>query len=390
MRIALFAWESLHSIAIGGVAAHVTELAAAFQRRGHETHVFVRLGAGQSTYQLIDGVHYHRCPIDLDPDFVAETNNMGNSFVYFLGETEAHQGGAFDIVHAHDWLCAKALVQAKNDRGRRAVLTLHSTEYGRCGNFHHGGQSARIRAIEAEGAYCADRVITVSSALADEVKWQYQVPDWKLRTVHNGINCSRFDGIIDPAICRGTYGIGPLDPMALYVGRMSTQKGPDLLLEAVPGILEHRADAKIVFVGDGDMKPYLEHRAWELGVRHAVRFLGAMGAGSDLVNLYRSTDVVCVPSRNEPFGMVILEAWAAGKPVVVTENGGPRYITSHGEDGFVVYANPQSICWGINTIFGDFEHARWMGERGRVKAAYGFSWDVVASQIEGIYGELAH
>jgi glycosyltransferase involved in cell wall biosynthesis len=388
MRIALFAWESLHSIAVGGVAAHVTELAAAFQRRGHEAHVFVRLGAGQGTYQFIDGVHYHRCPIDLDPDFVTETNNMGNSFVYFLGQTEAHQGGAFDIVHAHDWLCSKALIQTKNDRGRRAVLTLHSTEYGRCGNFRHEGQSARIRAIEAEGAYCADRVITVSTVLADEVKWQYQVPDWKLRTVHNGINCSRFDGIIDPAVCRRTYGIGPLDPMALYVGRMSTQKGPDLLLEAVPGILEHRADAKIVFVGDGDMKPYLEHRARELGVHHAVRFLGAMGAWSDLVNLYKSTDVVCVPSRNEPFGMVILEAWAAGKPVVVTENGGPRYITSHGEDGFVVYANPQSICWGINTIFGDFEHGRWMGERGRIKAAYGFSWDVVASQVEGVYREL--
>ncbi len=62
-------------------------------------------------------------------------------------------------------------------------------------------------------------------------------------------------------------------------------------------------------------------------------------------------------------------------------NGGPRYFTSHGEDGFVVYANPQSICWGINTIFGDFEHARWMGERGRGKAAYGFSWDAVASHV---------
>ena len=123
-------------------------------------------------------------------------------------------------------------------------------------------------------------------------------------------------------------------------GGMSTQKGPDLLLEAVPGILEHRPDAKIVFVGDGDMRPYLEHRAWELGVHHAVRFLGAMGAWSDLENLYKSTDVVCVPSRNEPFGMVILEAWAAGKPVVVTENGGPRYFTSHGEDGFVRLRQP--------------------------------------------------
>ena len=151
-------------------------------------------------------------------------------------------------------------------------------------------------------------MITVSGALAEEVKWQYQVPDWKLRTVQNGINCSRFDGFIDPAVCRATYGIGPLDPMALYVGRMSTQKGPDLLLEAVPGILGHRSDAKIVFVGDGDMRSYLERRAWELGVHHAVRFLGAMGAWSDLVNLYKSADVVCVPAETNP------SAWSSWRP----------------------------------------------------------------------------
>lgn len=106
MKIAMYAWESLHSVAIGGVAVHVTELAAALHRRGHEVHVFVRLGEGQSTYALIDGVHYHRCPIDLHPDFITEMNNMCNSFVYFMGKTEAYQNARFDIVHGHDWLCA--------------------------------------------------------------------------------------------------------------------------------------------------------------------------------------------------------------------------------------------------------------------------------------------
>jgi glycogen synthase len=388
MRIALLSWESLHSIAVGGVAAHVTELAAALQRRGHDVHIFVRLGAWQDTYQLIDGVHYHRCPIELHPDFITEMNNMCNRFAYFLGETEAYQGATFDIVHGHDWMCAKAVVQIKNDRGRKTVFTLHSTEYGRCGNNHYGGQSVRIRAIEAEGAYCADKVITVSAALANEVKWLYGVPDWKLRVAHNGINCSRFDGIIDPAVYRSRYGIGPLDPMVLYVGRMSAQKGPDLLLEAVPSVLAYRGDAKVMFVGDGDMKPYLERRANELGVRHAVRFLGALPPGEELTNLFKSTDIVCVPSRNEPFGIIVLEAWAAGKPVVATENGGPRYFVSHGVDGLVVYPNPPSISWGIQTLFSDFAHARWMGERGRVKAAYGFSWEVIAEQTEGIYHEL--
>jgi glycosyltransferase involved in cell wall biosynthesis len=384
----MFAWETLHSVAVGGVARHVTELAAALRRRGHEVHVFCRLDQGRSTYDLIDAVHYHRCPIQIDPDFVTEMNHMCNSFVYFLAEAEAYQGARFDIIHGHDWLCAKGVVQAKNDRGARTVLTLHSTEYGRCGNVHHNGQSERIRGVEAEAAYVADRVITVSGALADEVKGEYQTPDWKLRTIYNGINCGRFDGYIDPAVCRRTYGIGPLDPTVLFVGRLSTQKGPDLLLEAVPGILHRRGDAKVVFVGDGHLRHDLEGRAHELGVAQAVRFLGAMDADGDMINLYKSADVVCVPSRNEPFGIVVLEAWAAGKPVVATRNGGTRDLISHGSDGYLVYDNPPSITWGINEIFSNFEHARWMGERGRVKAAYSFNWDVIAAQTEGVYREL--
>jgi glycosyltransferase involved in cell wall biosynthesis len=388
MRIAFLAWESLHSVAVGGVAEHVTELAAALERRVHEVHVFARLGEGQSTYAVIDGVHYHRCPIQLDRDFVIEMNHMGNAFVYFIGQTETYQGRRFDIVHAHDWLCAKGIVQAKNDRGSRVVLTLHSTEYGRCGNQVRAGISARVAAVESEGAYVADRVLTVSPALANEVKWLYRVPDRKLRVVKNGIHCGRFDGFIEPGPVRRRYDIGPLDPMALFVGRLSTQKGPDILLEATPAILEYRPDAKIVFAGDGDMRGWLEHRAHQLGIAHATRFLGATDRNGDLVDLYKSTDVVCVPSRNEPFGIVVLEAWAAGKPVVVTQNGGPRDFATHGEDGFVVYPNPPSVAWGVNTIFGDFARARYMGSRGRVKAAYGYSWDSVAGDVEGIYREL--
>ena len=388
MKIAFFAWESLHTIPVGGVAVHVTELAAALNRRGHEVHVFARLGAGQATLQQIDGVYYHRCPIQLDSDFVVEMNNMCNAFVHFMAEAEAYQGTPFDIVHGHDWLCSKAMVQSKNDRGRKAVMTFHSTEYGRNGNRLLNGHCARIHAIEAEGGYVADRVIAVSPAMAEEVGWLYQVPHYKLRMVYNGVNCSRFDGYIDPAHCRARYGVGPLDPMVLFAGRLSTQKGPDLLLHAVPGILAQRPDAKIVFAGDGDMRGWLQQEAQRMGVQHAVRFLGALGANGALVDLFKSTDVLCVPSRNEPFGVVVLEAWAAGKPVVATHNGGPRHFVEHGTNGFLVHDHPGSIAWGIGAIFGNFDHSRWMGERGRVKAAYGFSWDNIAAQTEGIYGEL--
>lgn len=155
-------------------------------------HVFTRIGAGQQPRARIDGVDYHRCPFDVHPDFGTETtNNMCNSFMHFLREAECHQNAAFDIVHGHDWLCAKGVVRAKNDFGRRTVITMHSTQFGRDGNQHFNGTCDRVRAVEWEGTYVADLVIAVSGALADELKWQYEVPEWKLRVAHNGIDCGR-------------------------------------------------------------------------------------------------------------------------------------------------------------------------------------------------------
>jgi glycosyltransferase involved in cell wall biosynthesis len=144
----------------------------------------------------------------------------------------------------------------------------------------------------------------------------------------------------------------------------------------------------VVFVGDGELKAQLQGRAHQIGVAHAVRFLGAMDANGDLVNLFKSADAVCVPSRNEPFGITVLEGWAAGKPVIATRNGGPRELISHGRDGYLVYDHPASLCWGVRETFANFDHARWMGQNGRVKAAYGFSWDTIAAHTEGVYREI--
>src|SRR2546426_11463482 len=101
MRIALLAWESLHSIPVGGVAAHVTELAAALERKGHEIHVFTRMGPGKPHYQRIDGVHYHRCPFQLNPDFVEEVNNMCRSFENHVCQTE-NSIGQFHLWPTYD------------------------------------------------------------------------------------------------------------------------------------------------------------------------------------------------------------------------------------------------------------------------------------------------
>lgn len=384
MRIALFAWESMHSISVGGVAFHVTELACALERKGHEVHVFTRLGAAhQPWYERIHGVHYHRCPFSPAHNFVEEIGNMCRSFVQSFFETEAHIG-RFDVIHAHDWLSSNALVWIKESRNYKSILTIHSTEYGRCGNNFFDGNSGRIRDHERHGTYCADSVISVSNALKNEIMWMYNLPDNKVSVIYNGINYRNYDGWIDAGAVRRIYGIGPMDPVVLFVGRMVYQKGPELLIEAVSHVLEYYNNAKFVFVGDGEMKCGLEEKTRHMGLSHATRFLGYVN-GWRLADLYKASDIVCIPSRNEPFGITILEAWSAGKPVVASQYGGPGEIVWHEVNGLKIYPNVDSIAWGIGTMFKDFEYARWMGRNGRIAVESCFSWDIIADQTLDVY-----
>jgi glycosyltransferase involved in cell wall biosynthesis len=384
MKIALLSWESLHSVSVGGVAAHVSHLASALQRKGHEVHIFTRLGPQHhSWYEVIEGVHYHRCPYNGHQDFIEEINNMCRAFVESLFYTES-VNGAFDVIHAHDWLAANALAWIKEGRGRKSILTIHSTEYGRCGNHFWGGGSERIRHIEWHGMYSADRVITVSNSLKGEVKWIYNVPDPKMNVIYNGVDSWKYDGWVDTMAVKKMHDIGSYDPVVLFVGRMTYQKGPDILVNAIPGILHHMPHAKFVFVGDGDMRYSVEQRAHQLGVHHATRFLGAVG-GWKLKDLYKACDCVCVPSRNEPFGIVILESWSASKPVVATMSGGPTEIVCHNVNGYHVNHYPDSIGWGVQTMFNDFEHARWMGKNGRIAADSVFSWNHIADETLAVY-----
>ncbi len=383
MKVALLAWESLHSIPVGGVAVHVTEVAAALERKGHEVHVFTRRRGGQPLYERVHGVHYHRCQFQLDADFVEEINHLCRSLVHEVFQTEDFIG-PFDVIHAHDWLTGNALIWIKQGRGRKTVLTIHSTEYGRSGNHFFDGRSRRVREQERAATHWADRIITVSHSLKKEIMWMYETPEWKISIIYNGVNARDYDGWVNPGEIKARYGIGPIDPTILFSGRVVYQKGPDVLVEAIPFILAYHPSAKFVFVGDGEMRHSVESRAHQLRMAHATRFLGFKN-GSELVNLYKACDAVCVPSRNEPFGITVLEAWSAGKPVIVTRNGGPDEFVWHHVNGLKIYPNADSVAWGIGTLFTDFEWARWMGRNGRIAAEAAFSWDAVANHVAQLY-----
>src|ERR1019366_4056466 len=98
------------------------------------------------------------------------------------------------------------------------------------------------------------------------------------------------------------------------------------------------------------------------------------------VDLFKACDVVCVSSRNEPFGIIVLEDWAASKPVVASQIGGPGEFVWHNVNGLKIYPTVESVGWGLGTLFTNWEWARWMGHNGRVAAETAFTWDKIAEQ----------
>jgi len=383
MRIALFSWESMDSILVGGVGVHVSELCRAMARQGHEVHLFTRINGDQPHYEQLHGVYIHRCGFDRHDDFCQEVWNMCRSFEHHFFVTRALVG-EFDIVHAHDWLTAEMLPMIGAQCKARRILTMHSTEFGRCGNNMWGGRCETVRHNEWRGIYTAERVICVSRALMNEIGWMYQTPQDKCRVVYNGVRPELFDFECDAGEFKRSLGIAPLQPTILFAGRIVYQKGVDILLNAIPYVLKHVPEAMFVFAGDGEMRWDLENNAKARGLEHNCRWLGKV-QHKQLRQLFKSCDVLCVPSRNEPFGIVILEAWSAGKPVVATKNGGPGEFVQHGVTGLSVSDNADSIAWGLGSIIADFDKARAMGSRGRADVEARFTWERIGYQTAEVY-----
>ena len=385
MRIGLFSWESLQSIAVGGVAVHVTELSSALANLGHEVHIFTRGYGDQKEHECIGGVYEHRCVFGGDSDFVQYMDNMCDSMCGCFSHIE-NEFGRFDILHGHDWHVVNALTTLKYHKNYNFVWSCHSTEWGRNGNnFNPSWFSRRIGHREWLGGYESNAVITVSNSMKYELMKEYQIPDLKTNVVYNGVTPDKFRRETDPGTVKKRYELNPLAPLVLFIGRMVYQKGPDLLLEAIPNVLDSHPNAKFIFAGGGDMIEHVNARSWWLGVNDKIRVLGYV-PGDELIDLFNACDFVCVPSRNEPFGIIVLEAWSAGKPVVATDGGGPGEIIANFNTGVKVYNTPESIAWGIKYMLDNLEGVKQMGENCS-RVVNEFSWDKIAVKTLEVYNK---
>lgn len=376
----MFAWESLYSVKVGGISPHVSELAETLAAKGHEVHIFTRIG-DKSEYDEIHGVHYQRCRHDQSGGIVHQMDRMCDAMVDRFDAVQK-LFGRFDVLHGHDWHPVPALIRIKHSHHLPFVLTYHSTEWGRNGNrFGNWWEFHEISHREWLGGVESAAAIATSESLKRELQFLYKFPDEKLYLIPNGIRAGKIKRAIDPGVIKMRYGIHPLAPVVLFVGRMSYQKGPDLLVEAIPRVLAYRGDVKFVFIGERELRPFCEHRAAQLGVRNVCWFLG-YASDEVTVEWMNACDFVCVPSRNEPFCIVVLEAWDACKPVIGTE---AVHLIENFSTGIKAYIAPDSIAWCINYALANPDQARKMGERGSQLIKELYNWDTVADEVLKVY-----
>ena len=375
LKVAFFCWESLYAERVGGLANAATNLAETLARH-HEVHYFTR---GEGRDAEINGVRYHYCQ-PAGENLVRYCSDMSKRMIDRFREFDAPQ---FDLLHFHDWHVVDAL---RRFQERETIFTYHSTEFGRNGNtFGTGWPFPEISAIERYGGSIAKRITAVSSTLRQEAMNLYGIPDWKIDVVPNGIMPDHYQADVDPEEVKRRYDFDPDSPLILFVGRLAWQKGPDMLVDAAPGLLQEHPDSQFAFVGDGQMRQGLETRARSL----PIRFLGRLD-DVEYVTLLNASDIVAIPSRNEPFGLVLLEAWSAGRCVVASDVGGLSENIEHGTDGVKVQPHPDSIAEGLMTVADSPRKSLCMGRKGLDKVKEYFQWRRIAERMEDSYRKAAN
>jgi glycogen synthase len=376
LRIAFFCWESLHSVRVGGLAVAATNLAENLAKN-HEIHFFTPALSGQEKDAEINGVFYHRCnPEGLD--IIDYCRDMSGRMVKDYENEE--KNGTFDILHFHDWHIADALERLKD---QTTIFTYHSTEYGRSGNSH--GEWREFKEIserERLAGLISKNVTTVSQTMKSEIRNLYGIPEWKINVVRNGIHPESYYRDIDAETVKQEYHIPTDVPLIFFAGRLTYQKGPDLLLGAVPGVLETHPDAHFIFAGDGDMNQQVRDRVSTFGQN--AQFMGYL-PDADFVKILNACDILAIPSRNEPFGLILLEGWSAEKCVVATDVGGLSENIDHYVDGVKVPVSSESLAQGIDLVMDDHAGMRDMGRMGKRKIEDEFSWNTIANQMQGEY-----
>ncbi|WP_052669737.1 glycosyltransferase family 4 protein [Nitriliruptor alkaliphilus] len=368
MRVALV---SPYALTVpGGVQAHVTALAAALRRDQHEVVV---IGPGDAragrTGELTVGVGR--------PFAVPFNGSVAPIALWPLAARSTRRAIAAvepDVIHVHEPLVPWVGLAAATTSSAPVI-----------GTFHAWSDSSRLyRTARPVARRIAEGLavrLAVSEAAAGYHAGALGLPTSRFRLVPNGVDVARFADaepfadLVDPA-----------RPALLFVGRLERRKGLEPLVRAFTRLKTDRPELRLIVVGDGPERERCEGLL-PAGLRSDVRFLGRVDH-DDLPRYYASCDLAIQPSLGgESFGIVLLEAMAAGKPLVASDIPGYRTVASDGRQGRLVAPNdPAALATAIGALLDNPALRTAMADDGRRTVAE-YDWSRVAARVADVYRE---
>jgi len=318
---------------IGGMEFYVQRLSEELAARGHEVTVFTSSNTANQSVGKVNGVRIFSLK---QMTKVYNVPIVPSLFWRLLQEEKP------DIIHAHQYPVFFSDVSVATSWLRNIPLLLHvhvvseakSTLSGFISDMYYS--TLGLRTLQT-----ADTVVVPSLAYKTKLLKMHVKPE-KTQVIPYGIDTKKFRNNTKGETFKIKYHCQG-SKVILSVGRLNYQKGFQYLIEAMPAVLNQIPHAKLVIVGEGEQLAYLKQLSKSRGVSESVVFTGALGQ-AEIPNAYAASDVFVLPSLFESFGISLIEAQAAGKPVIGTRTGGAPEALVDGETGLLVEpGNPEQL-----------------------------------------------
>nr|WP_054815938.1 D-inositol-3-phosphate glycosyltransferase [Nocardia arizonensis] len=383
----------------GGMNVYVLQTAVQLARRGVEVEIFTRATSSNlpPVQEAAPGVLVRN--VVAGPFEGLDKQDLPTQLCSFAAEVlrqEArHQPGHYDLVHSHYWLSGQVGWLARDRWRVPLVHTAHTLAAVKNAALAEGDSPEPVTREIGEKQVIAesDRMIANTAEEARQLVELYGAQPERIEVVPPGADLSRYQPG-DKVVARSLFGLDPAERIVAFVGRIQPLKAPDVLVRAAAELLRDpdadRAGRLRVLIVGGPSGTGLERPdalielAAELGIAERVTFLPPQPP-QRLVQIYRAADLVAVPSYNESFGLVAIEAQASGTPVLAADVGGLGTAVRDGESGLLVSGH-RIADWAaaLGSLLGDRERLHHMGVRAVEHAAH-FSWEHTADGLLACY-----
>lgn len=283
-------------------------------------------------------------------------------------------GLTFDLIHCHDWITFPAAYKIKQIFPLPLFVHFHSLEKDRNPDI----EDPRVKGIEVIAAKKADRIITVSRSTASAIETLYGITRGKIRILYNGYSFT--DSPFPAGQKEKKKGMGT---NILFLGRMTAQKGPELLLEAAGKICLSFPETVFVFAGTGDLAGTLRIKANEKIPAGRIRFTGFV-PHQTAETLLEEADILVIPSITEPFGIVCVEAMAKGTAVILGQNAGAAELVKNVVT--IDPVNPNNIKGAISYLLNNKDVLNTLKSEAR-KEAQNLDWRNRIPDLLALYSE---